>query len=75
MASLTDELEKVEGRKNYYLDKISKLESGEIDTQQATDIIMNDFFTYEAWRNAQIDNYISSGNFSFILSEISLLCT
>ena len=63
VAAQNDELKKAEGSKNYYLDKISKLESGEIITQQTIDIIMNDFFTLEAWRNAQIDNFISSGNF------------
>ena len=43
-----NELKKAEGSKNYYLDKISKLESGEIITQQAINIIMSDFFASEA---------------------------
>ena len=43
-----NELKKAEGSKNYYLDKISKLESGEIITQQAIDIIMNEFYASKA---------------------------
>ena len=63
VAALMDELKKAKGSQNYYLDKITKLESGETVTQQASHVITSEFFSSEAYRNAQIDNFISSGNF------------
>ena len=65
VVTTSEEIKKAEGSKKYYLDKISRIESGETVTQQAMDIIMNEFFSFEAWRNAQIDNFISLGKLSF----------
>ena len=49
---MEEELKKAEGSKNYYLDKISRLGFREVVTQQATGIIMKEFFSSEAWINA-----------------------
>ena len=64
VAAMGEEIKKAKGSKNYYLDKILKLEAGEIITQQATNIVMQDFFTSEPWKNTQIDNFISSNRSS-----------
>ena len=48
IATMGEEIKKAEGSKKYYLDKISRIESGETVTQQAMDIIMNEFFSFEA---------------------------
>ena len=45
---MNEEMRKAEGSKKYYLDKKSRLESGEIVTLQATDVIMNEFFSSKA---------------------------
>ena len=44
-------------------------ESGQSINQNMIDIVMKGFFTSEAWKNAQIDNFISSGNIYLTLSE------
>ena len=63
-----EELEKAEGSKNYYFDKISKLEYGEVVTLD-TDVTMKELFSSEAWMNAKIGNFISSNKISFTFSE------
>ena len=70
VATMSEEIKKAEWSKNYYLDKISRLESRETVTQQATDVIMSEFFSSKAQRNTQIDNYISLGKFFFTVNEI-----
>ena len=67
---LNEEMKKDDGSKQYFLEKISWLESGQSINQQMIDSVMKGFFAFEAWRNAQIENFISSGKIQLTLSEI-----
>ena len=71
---LREEVKKSEGRKKYFENKASQFEAGKIINQNIIDAIMQSFFSFEAWKNAQIDNFINSGNIQLILSEILYLC-
>ena len=44
-------------------------ESGQSINQNMIDAVMKGFFASKAWKNAQIDNFISSGKIQFTLSE------
>ena len=69
VARLKEELKKFEGEKRYFQEKISQLESGQKINQNMVDAVMKGFFASEAWKNAQIDNFISSGKIQLTLSE------
>ena len=51
VVALTEEMKKAEGSKKYYLDKISKLESGDISPNKLLMLLRMTFFTSESQRN------------------------
>ena len=69
VARLKEEVKKSEGGKRYFEKKVSRLEFDQSINQKMIDAVMKGFFNSEAWRNAQIDNFISSGNIHATLSE------
>ena len=73
IAKLREEVKKSEGGKKYFENKASQFEAGKIINQNIIDAIMQSFFSFKAWKNAQIDNFIDSGNIQLILSENFIL--
>ena len=69
VARLKEDVKRYEGRKRYFEEKVSRLEFGQIINQKMINAVMKGFFNSEAWRNAQINNFISSGNIHATLSE------
>ena len=47
-------------------EKIVQLESGSTLNQNIMDAVMQKFFSSEAWKDAQVDNFISFGEIPFI---------
>ena len=62
VAWLKEEVKKTEGGKHYFEEKALWFESGRSLNHNIIDAMMKSFFNSEAWRNAQIDNFISSDN-------------
>ena len=72
-AKLREEVKKSEGGKKYFENKASQFEAGKIVNHNIINAIMQSFFSSEAWKNAQIDNFIDSSNIQLILSEHFML--
>ena len=47
-------------------EKTAQLESGSTLTQNIIDAVMQKFFSSEAWKDAQVDNFITFGKIPFI---------
>ena len=69
VARLKEEVKKTEGGKCYFEEKASWFKSRKSINQNIINVGMKSFFNSEAWRNAQIDNFISSGNIHVTFSE------
>ena len=54
-------LEESELEKEKFKKKISQLESGSSVNQKIINAVMQKFFSSDAWRDAQVDNFISFG--------------
>ena len=69
----TKKLEQGELEKKELKEKISQLESSSVLNQKIIDAVMQKFFSWSAWRDAQVDNFISSGKNLFTFSENFIL--
>ena len=56
-----EEAKKTELENKALKEKILQFESGSILNQNTIDAVMQKFFNSEAWRDAQVDNFISFG--------------
>ena len=59
-----DEARKNELENKALKEKIAQLESGSTLNQNIIDAVMQKFFSSEAWKDAQVDNFITFGNIS-----------